>query len=301
MKTAVSLCALVMMAFPLLSAESILLVEQETGIVFESDHADEVRPVASLTKIAACLVALEWIGDAGAGLDLDIAVPAAAVKGGANPLALKAGDRITLETALTSAMMASDNTATHAMAEALGKQMDPAAESGVPIFVKRMNELAGRLGMPHTRFINPHGLDEADQTGLSTASDLGRLVLFAYDEGTLPQFASVRTRDLKVLRDGKERVVTIRNTNELVESRGIDGLKTGTTRLAGSCLVVSATRQTGEGPDAKVRRLHAILLGSEDRFRDAVLLLDRGWKRLETDALEEPPSDPNLRLRKGRD
>lgn len=280
--------------------ENYLVIEHESGAVLASAGAGEPVPVASLTKIAAGLVACEWMRSSGEGPGFEFEVPAEAIRGGANPLSLKAGDRLTLGVALTSAMLASDNTATHAMAAAIGRRIDPARD-GVEVFVAEMNRLAADLGMVSTRFVNPHGLDEPGSSGVSTAEDLGRLVLHAYDLGELPTYAAAKSKELVYQRGGTEVRVTVSNTNELVDSRGIDGLKTGTTRLAGPCLITSATRDFGTGADRRVRRLHVILLDSADRFRSSVLLLDQGWKRLgePEPALPEPGS--NESLRKGRD
>lgn len=299
MKTSSRFAAAAAMAFlsmnpTLRSAESFVLVEHASGDVLDCGGESVPRSIASLTKVAASLVVLEWSRDSGASLDEEVVVPAAALRGGANPLSLQAGDRIRLEDALASAMMASDNTAIHAVAEMVGGRMDSSATSGVSVFVGRMNVLAERLGMKGTRFINPHGLDEGGASSTSTAADLARLVMHVYDDGGLVRFASEKQRDLRFLRDGREMRVTVTNTNELVGSRGIDGLKTGTTRSAGACLIVSATREIASGNDLQVHRLHVVLLGAGDRFREAVLLLDRGWKIL-TDRGEDRTSNQNLR------
>lgn len=298
---AATVMALLAMNPPLRSAEAHVLVEHGSGDVLELGGDSEPRSIASLTKIAACLVVLEWCRDTGASLDEELVVPAAALRGGANPLSLQAGDHIRLGDALASAMMASDNTATDAMAEMVGRRMDPGAASGVSAFVERMNALAARLGMKETRFINPHGLDEGGESGKSTAMDLARLVLHAYDDGALAGFASEKQRELRFVRDGREMRVTVTNTNELVGSRGIDGLKTGTTRSAGACLIVSATRAIGSGNDARDHRLHVVVLGAGDRFREAVLLLDRGWKILGDRGAGGEERLPKQNLRKGRD
>lgn len=51
--------------------------------------------------------------------------------------------------------------------------------------------------------------------------------------------------------------------------KGADGVKTGTTVAAGRCLVSSASRDG--------RRLIAVVLHSDDRYRDSIKLLDYGF------------------------
>jgi D-alanyl-D-alanine carboxypeptidase (penicillin-binding protein 5/6) len=283
-----------------IAAESHLVVEFSGGMVLEAKNEKQPTPVASLTKIASALIALEWCEEQ----SIDSAkwsflVPSAAIRGGANPLGLKAGDQLSLETGLFAAMMASDNTSTHAFAEAMGRQMVPgtAPGKGVLVFVERMNALAARLGMNDTHFVNPHGLDEGSEKGLSTAADLGRLALAAIKRPRFLDYASAPERTVSFLREGQSVSVKLTNTNELVGSRGIDGMKTGTTRLSGPCLIATATRDLAIDGITAPRRLVVVLLDAEDRFREAVLLLDQGWSALASGR----ESDPKQRLRKETD
>lgn len=79
-------------------------------------------------------------------------------------------------------------------------------------------------------------------------------------------------------------VITVRNTNELLGVQRVDGVKTGQTARAGSCLILTAERDKLVKPvpgqvdsyDITHRRLIVVLLGSPDRFREGVGLLNRG-------------------------
>lgn len=277
-----------------------LVAEHSTGRILLAKNETQPRQVASLTKIASVLLALEWCEET----TIDPAkwsftVPAAAIRGGANPLGLTAGDELTLETGLFAAMMASDNTSAHAFAEAIGREMMPGVEvgKGVDVFVERMNRLAARLGMKDTHFVNPHGLDEGTEKGVSTAADLALLALGAIDRPGFLRYGGERERQVSFLRNGTEVRVKLTNTNELVASRGIDGLKTGTTRLSGPCLIATATRDLPINGSVVARRLVVIVLNAEDRFREAVLLLDQGWSALASGG----EGDPKQRLRKEAD
>lgn len=266
------------------AASAYLVADHASGHVLLSKNADEPRAVASLTKIAAVLVVLEWLDETKAEPATSVSVTSASLAGGANPLALKEGDELPIESALFAATMASDNTSIHAVAEALGRAMAPgtAAGEGAAVFVLRMNALADRLGMTSTRFVNPHGLDAPGESGISTAADIARLALHAHDHPAFGRYCAERERSVFFLREGQKVEVTLSNTNELVGSRGIDGTKTGTTRLAGACLVATTVRESSAGEVAGPRRLVVVVLDSPERFREAVLLLNEGGKIGET-------------------
>jgi D-alanyl-D-alanine carboxypeptidase (penicillin-binding protein 5/6) len=87
---------------------------------------------------------------------------------------------------------------------------------------------------------------------------------------------------------GNWRSCHIINTNKLLGVYpGTMGLKTGRTEEAGQCLISYAVR-----PDGK---LLLVLLGSEQRYRDSVRLLDEGWAKLRTQAaLKTISADANL-------
>ena len=74
----------------------------------------------------------------------------------------------------------------------------------------------------------------------------------------------------------------LRNTNELVGTAGIDGVKTGRTAKAGECIIISAQRepeviQQGGTTLVTPRRLNIVILGAADRMAAANQLLSRGW------------------------
>ena len=75
----------------------------------------------------------------------------------------------------------------------------------------------------------------------------------------------------------------IQNTNELLGNDRIDGVKTGTTRRAGECLILSADRPPEsyrEGATVFItpRRIVVVLLRSQDRFGEGAALMQKGWE-----------------------
>jgi len=82
-------------------AESYLVMEAHSARVFLASNPEAKRPVASLTKIATAKVVLDWAKASGSNLAAQAVVPNTALSlGGANPMGLRPGDRITLRDAI---------------------------------------------------------------------------------------------------------------------------------------------------------------------------------------------------------
>jgi D-alanyl-D-alanine carboxypeptidase (penicillin-binding protein 5/6) len=180
--------------------------------------------------------------------------------------------------------MASDNVAATCLAEHVGARL-PNAEGLEPVgnFVSHMNALAHTLGMKRTLFLNPSGADNLEGAlPYSTASDMARLTRYAYTEADFPFFVSQKTRIIHVFRGGVDMPIELRNTNELLDQEGIDGVKTGRTRRAGDCLILSTERRPevqrqGQTVQVTPRRIVIVLLGSRERFGEGLALVRRGW------------------------
>lgn len=191
-------------------------------------------------------------------------------------------------------------------------------------FVAQMNALARSLGMERTRFLNPTGFDSkekpfstaADMARL-TRHALGKAsfrFIVAQKERRLtilrpgdvvpvtptvpaPEPSPAATTAAASAPGSAAAavaspspaptpgtIVTVRNTNELIGVKRVDGVKTGQTARAGSCLILSAEREKiikpvpgqADAYDITQRRLIVVLLGSPDRFREGVGLLERG-------------------------
>jgi D-alanyl-D-alanine carboxypeptidase (penicillin-binding protein 5/6) len=197
------------------------------------------------------LVVLQHAGLA----DPVVVSPQAAATPGSR-MGLSAGETLTVGDLLYGLLLPSGNDAAIALAEHVsGSEAD---------FVALMNETATALGLAETHFANPHGLD--DPMAATSAADLAALTQAAL---AYPAFAQiVATQSASVAG------YWLVNTNQLLALYpGADGIKTGTTAAAGECLVASVTRDG--------HRLLAVLLGSADRYADAIALLDyaaAGWQ-----------------------
>ncbi|MGH8048669.1 MAG: D-alanyl-D-alanine carboxypeptidase family protein [Chthoniobacterales bacterium] len=268
------------------AVECYLIVDNQTGRILASKNADEKRQIASLTKIATAMVVLDWAKLTNVDLGELVSVPADAVAvGGTNPATLQQDDLVSLRDLLYCALMASDNTAAHALAYHIGQRL-PNAEGLDPVgnFVAHMNALARNLYMKRTRFLTPSGLDNMEGAlPFSTASDVGRLVRYAYSKSGFPFYVAQKTREIHIFRAGKPTSVWLNNTNPLLDQEGIDGVKTGRTSKAGDCIVLSADRapeSVREGAKVLItpRRIIVVLLDAQDRAAEGLSFMRRGWQ-----------------------
>ena len=93
----------------------------------------------------------------------------------------------------------------------------------------------------------------------------------------------------------------VHNTNQLLGTKRIDGVKTGSTTRAGECLIVSAARDPlvkVEGSTSQItpRRVIVVVLGSTDRFSEGSTLIERGTTLYDQWAASGYPSDPKQGL-----
>lgn len=265
---------------------SYIAVDAHDGHVALARAADLRRPVASLTKVATAVVVLDYLQsariDAG---ELMTVPPQVSLLGGQGPAVLQPGDQISIRDGLYASLIASDNYAAETLAAHIGGKLMAAGMGSNPMsaFLRQMNGLASRAGLRDTRFANAHGLDLQGQRGTSTAADMARLALHALNTPGFSFYCSQPSRRLTIQRAGGPVGVTITTTNELLFRGGIDGLKTGTTVLAGQCLIITSPRpatvvKNADGSTSVTpHRLVVVVLGATDRFNQAWQIFNDGW------------------------
>lgn len=265
---------------------SYIAVDAHDGHVALAHAANQRRPVASLTKIATAVVVLDYLRNANldAG-EMMVVPPQVQLVGNPGPAGLQPGDRISVRDGIYAAMISSDNYAAETLAAHIGGKLMAGGMGSNPMaaFLRQMNGLAAQVGLRDTRFANAHGLELAGQRGQSTAADMARLTIHALSVPGFSFYCSQPARRIKVNRMGQEIGVSLTTTNELLFKGGIDGVKTGTTDLAGQCLVISApkpatvVKQADGSTFVTPNRLVVVTLGASDRFRQAWQLLNDGW------------------------
>jgi D-alanyl-D-alanine carboxypeptidase len=291
------------------AAPAYAIVDSQTGFVLDQQEAKQKRQVGSLTKVATAMVVLDWAEKRSGDLNQLATIPPEAFAGtGENLIGFQPGDTITLRDLLYAALVQSDNIAAFTLATRVGEALQsivPASSGNatpIGIFVSQMNVLAKTLRMDRTRFVNPHGLDDNERSlPYSTASDLARLTRYAVNKAAFRFYVSQKERQISFNRAGKKHGYMLRNTNELLGTNGVDGVKTGRTARAGDCLILSANRESQiikEGPKTAVipRHLIIVILGSANRFNEGSQLLARGWQLYDQWAAGGRLVDPNKTL-----
>ena len=265
---------------------SYIVADAQDGHVVLAHAANQRRPVASLTKIATAVVVLDYMQNAKLDAGELMTVPSqVTLLGGTGPAVLQPGDQISIRDGLYAALIASDNYAAETLAAHIGAKLMAAGVGGNPMvaFLRQMNGLASRAGLRDTHFANAHGLDMEGQRGTSTAADMARLTLHALNTPGFSFYCSQPSRRITIQRMGGPVGVNITTTNELLFRGGIDGVKTGTTTLAGQCLIITAPRpatvvKNADGSTSVTpHRLIVVVLGATDRFNQAWQLFNDGW------------------------
>ena len=239
-----------------INAKSAILMDVTTGKILYEQRADMLIAPASLTKVISLYVAMNAISDKKVDYNDKVKVSSAAARTGGSRFGLKAGERLTLDKLFYGMAVASGNDASVAVAEHVA--------GSTSAFVKQMNDLARRLGMKNTKFVNVHGLPAQGQ--LTTARDMLKLAK-AY------QAHYPIARRYHLARSVTHNGHTEPNHNPLVgHYTGLDGLKTGWVTAAGYNIIATA-RQRGH-------KLIAVILGAPNtsvRAAEARRLLNAGF------------------------
>ncbi|HEY7281207.1 MAG TPA: D-alanyl-D-alanine carboxypeptidase family protein [Actinomycetota bacterium] len=244
---------------PPVSAAAAIVEDTATGQVLFAKNPDTERSLASTTKIMTALLTLERANPT----DVVTVGADAAEQGragaGFSELGLQEGEHLSVEHLLLALMLQSSNDAAIALADHVS--------GSVGAFVSAMNQRATSLGLHHTVFFSPNGLDDR---GHSSARDMAAITRAAMATTGFPEIVRRKFATIPAP-SGPAREVENRNVL-LWLYRGATGVKTGYTSAAGFCLVATATRD-GRG-------VVAVVLGSpttEDSFDDAAALLDYGF------------------------
>jgi len=205
---------------------SALVLDAADGTALYAKNIDNVRSIASITKLMTAMVVL----DANLPLDEHIRIDnddIDRVKGTGSRLRI--GAELTRRDLLHLALMSSENRA----ASALGRTYP----GGPAVFVEQMNRKAVELGMNRSRFVDPTGLSSEN---VSTADDLARLVQASVNYPLIREFSTTPGTQVTLADNGRS--MGFGNSNGLVRSSDwqIEVSKTGYIAEAGRCLVMYA-------------------------------------------------------------
>jgi len=248
-KTLLVLCFFIISVFTFADGENYydyqaLLVGDSKGNIIKKENITTVRPLASITKVMTSILTLEKIRSGAISMNdrVTISETASVIPYG---IKLIAGKEYTVEDLLKATIIRSSNNAAYALAEYV-------SGGNVPSFVNSMNNKAKQFGLSSLRFCTPHGLPPGD-TGTcmdqGNAKDLYALALKAVE---YREYLNI-SRNARDYIDGGE--IKLNSTNALLgKVGGVDGLKTGYHKAAGSNIILTAQR----GND----RVIVVILGS---------------------------------------
>jgi D-alanyl-D-alanine carboxypeptidase (penicillin-binding protein 5/6) len=193
-------------------------------------------PIASVAKVMTAYVVLEHYplraGDSGRRFVVgqrDVVDTEKRRRGGQSVVGVRAGERLTERDALMAILLPSANN----VAALVARQVSGSVAS----FVAEMNRTARALGMSHTTYTDPSGYDDGT---VSTALDQLRLAKVVAKDETLAAMMATRSYWLPVAGQ-------VTNTNALLGHDGFVGMKTGSDKAAGGCLMFRAVWSTESG------------------------------------------------------
>lgn len=238
-----------------LYAQSAVLMDADSGRILFEKNGQQVRPMASTTKIMTLIITLEYA-------DLDSWVTISEYAAGMPDVQLnvRKGEQYRLEDLLCSLMLESHNDSAVAIAEHVaanmqGKTNEKTADQRtkeeskalVADFAALMNAKARDIGCYDTHFVTPNGLDGEDEDGAhaTTAADLARILRYCIMQSPKKDiFLDITRRENHTFSDQTgSRSYTVTNHNAFLQMmEGALTGKTGFTSQAGYCYVGALTR-----------------------------------------------------------
>ena len=233
-----------------LSAKAAVVLCADTGQVLYAQNETEPLAMASTTKIMTALLTLEEA--ARDDRPVTVTKEMTAVEGSSMGLRRELAEGM---------LLVSGNDAANTAAIAVG--------GSEAAFAEKMNRRAKEIGMEHTHFVTPSGLD--DEQHYSTALDMAKLTAAALENRDFRELCGRINGEAVFL--SPKKTVPLKNHNRLLRQYdGCIGVKTGFTKKAGRCLVSAAER------DGVL--LIAVTLNAPDDWNDHRKLLDFGFSQM---------------------
>lgn len=220
-------------------ADIMLLINTDSETVIFDKNADKKSAPASLTKIVTCMLVLENCEDLSAAVTCERADLDGLYRQNAATAGIRTGETLTVEQLLYCLMIPSAADAANILARYIGGSQDE--------FVVMMNDFVKNLGCENTNFINPHGLD-GDGGAYTTANDLYKITKYALANPTFKKITSTLRYDVAPT-NAYPQTRYLHNTNKMMNpaykdyyNSCISGVKTGTSDLAGHCVISTASK-----------------------------------------------------------
>lgn len=257
---------------PDLHAEAAIIYDPKTNEILWEQNSQELRSIASITKVMTATVFLED--------NPDLTQPVTIVRSDvyrASTTHLRVNDKVTVDDLMHLLLIASDNAAARALA-----RISPYGSAG---FIDRMNSKAFELGLESTSYADPSGLLSDN---VSSAFDLARLITLASGDDRIGSIMRTPEYTLETA-NARPRTLTFRSTNHLLGRPDVEvrAGKTGFISKSGYCLATLLQLPQG-GPQVAV-----VVLGARSnagRFLETRNLFD--WLSTKTSALFASQGSP---------
>ena len=241
-------------------AKTALLIDLSTGEVLLDKNSEEKTYPSSMTKIMTALMAFEKIKDGTLSMDQEFLISKKAWKMGGSKMFIEVDKKVKVSDLLLGVVVQSGNDASIAIAEGISGSEE--------IFALEMNNLAKKIGLTNSNFINSSGWPNDNH--YTTAKDLAKIAEYTLNEHP-------KLYEMYAIAEFTYNGIKQDNRNPLLYSfDGADGFKTGHTQAAGYGLVGSAER--GD------RRLLLVLNGLETsraRAQESLRLMDWGFNNFQ--------------------
>ena len=246
-------------------AQSAYLIEATTGKVLYDKNGEEKLYPASMTKMMSLILVYEAIDSGDLKLDEILTISENAASMGGSQVFLQPNEQMKVSDLLKSVCISSANDAMVALAERLS--------GSVSEFVSKMNEKGKELSLVNTNFANTTGLH--DENHYSCAKDMALIAKKLLEVGKEELLTITSTYDAYIREDTANPFWLV-NTNKLVKHvEGVDGLKTGFTQEALSCITVTAKK-------GDLRLIGVVMKEPDSKTRNAEVMemINTGFSRI---------------------
>lgn len=250
---------------PVPSADSVVLMDAETGTILYSKNMDTAYPPASTTKILTALLTLEKTQ-----LDDSVTIGKGPSIAEGSALGIREGEVLTVRDLLYGLLLQSGNDCAEALAEHISGSKEK--------FAELMNKRAAELGAINSNFVNPSGLYNKDHK--TSAKDLALIMRELIKRPEYKQIAT--TVSYKIDPTNKCDVPRYANNENRLVLKGSSyyykdsiGGKTGYTTESQHSYIAAAERN---GQKLIVALIHD---SKKTFFQDSIALFNYGFNNYE--------------------
>ncbi|QIL46009.1 D-alanyl-D-alanine carboxypeptidase [Vagococcus coleopterorum] len=233
-------------------AKAAIVIDADTGKIFYEKNSDQPLPIASMTKLITLYIAMEAIENGKLNWDDQIEISDHLLKISHNMelsnIAFTKGQTYSVRDLFNASAIVSANAAVTALAEKIaGTEKD---------FVDLMRKKMAIWGITDSYLISTSGINndsaegriypgsKADEENLASAKDMAIVARHLIND--FPEILDITKEPQVVFAKDTDDETIMESTNWMLPEKpnyrpGVDGLKTGTTDLAGECFAGTFT------------------------------------------------------------